>query len=58
MAMQVYDVALDAALHAQACDARNLAVTGEWEWLLRDFAAMYGIRETYTVLAHLRWVVR
>ncbi|KAK9868824.1 hypothetical protein WJX84_006782 [Apatococcus fuscideae] len=55
---QVYDVALDAALHAQACDARNLAVTGEWEWLLRDFAAMYGIRETYTVLAHLRWVVR
>ena len=56
--MQVYDVALDAALQAQGCNSRNLAVTGDWEWLLQEFASMYGIRQTYTVLAHLRWVVR
>lgn len=56
--VQVYDVALDAALQAQGCNSRNLAVTGDWEWLLQEFASMYGIRQTYTVLAHLRWVVR
>ena len=55
---QVYDVALDAALEAQDCNTRNLAVVAEWEWLLHEFAEMYGIRQTYTVLAHLRWVVR
>ncbi|KAK9868912.1 hypothetical protein WJX84_002762 [Apatococcus fuscideae] len=55
---QVYDVALDAALQAQGCDSRNLAVTGDWEWLLQEFTSMYGIRQTYAVLAHLRWVVR
>ena len=51
-------MALDAALQAQGCDSRNLAVTGDWEWLLQEFATLYGIRQTYAVLAHLRWVVR
>lgn len=31
---------------------------GQWKWLLEDFAATYGIRDTYTTLAHLLWVVR
>jgi hypothetical protein len=56
--MQVYDLSLGAALAAQDCGPRNLTVTGEWLWLLNEFAATYGIRETYTILAHLLWVVR
>ena len=56
--MQVYDVALNAALEAQGCNSRNLAIVGEWDWLLHEFAEAYGIRDTYAMLAHLRWVVR
>ena len=36
--LQVYDVALAAALLAQNCGPRNLAVTKEWKWLNDDFA--------------------
>ena len=36
--LQVYDVALAAALFAQNCGPRNLAVTKEWKWLIDDFA--------------------
>ncbi|KAL3142941.1 hypothetical protein ABBQ38_003227 [Trebouxia sp. C0009 RCD-2024] len=55
---QVYDVVLDAALQTQKCGPRNLLVTGDWEWLLNAFADFYGIRHTYTVLAHLRWAIK
>ncbi|KAK9806759.1 hypothetical protein WJX72_001747 [[Myrmecia] bisecta] len=55
---QVYDITLDAALRAQDCGPRRLAVTGEWKWLLAEFANVYGIRDSYAVLAHLRWMVK
>ena len=56
--LQVYDLALAAALAAQRCGPRRLSVPGEWAWLLGEFSATYGIRDTYVVLAHLRWAVR
>ena len=56
--LQVYDIALDAALHALQCGPRKLTITGQWRWLLAKFAVTYGIRESYTNLAHLRWVVK
>ena len=56
--MQVYDLSLDAALVAQHCGPRRLTVKGEWAWLLEAFAGSYGIRDSYTTLAHLRWAVR
>ncbi|KAK9839863.1 hypothetical protein WJX81_007158 [Elliptochloris bilobata] len=55
---QVYDLSLDAALRAQGCGPRQLTVEGEWAWLLGAFAGTYGLRPSYTVLAHLRWVMR
>ncbi len=58
MRLQVYDLTLAAALAAQDCGPRRLMVTGEWLWLLGEFAATYGIRDSYTSLAHLLWIVR
>ncbi len=58
LCMQVYDLTLDAALAAQHCGPRRLTVSGDWAWLLGEFAGTYGIRETYATLAHLRWAVR
>jgi len=57
-AAQVYDLSLDAALRAQGCGPRQLTVEGDWAWLLGAFAGTYGVRPSYAVLAHLRWVVR
>ena len=54
---QVYDVALAAALRAQGCGPRRLAVTGEWAWLLGCLAASYGVRPSYAALAHAKWAV-
>ncbi len=56
--VQVYDLSLHAALVVQGCGPRRLEVKGEWEWLLDEFAATYGIRSSYTTLAHLLWVIR
>jgi len=56
-AWQVYDVALAAALRAQGCGPRRLAVSGEWAWLLRALAGTYGVRPSYAALAHARWAV-
>ena len=55
---QVYDAVLSAALRAQRCGRRRLSVSGEWGWLLRKFAASYGIRSSYCQLAHARWILR
>jgi hypothetical protein len=49
---------MHAALVTQGCGPRQLEVKGEWAWLLEEFAATYGIRSTYTTLAHLLWVIR
>ena len=54
---QVYDVALAAALRAQACGPRRLEVTGEWRWLLASMGEAFGVRESYAALAHVRWAV-
>ena len=55
---QVYDAVLSAALRAQRCGRRRLSVSGEWGWLLKKFAASYGIRSSYCQLAHARWILR
>lgn len=56
--VQVYDLSLHAALQTQGCGPRQLEVKGEWAWILDEFAATYGIRSTYTTLAHLLWAIR
>lgn len=56
--IQVYDITLLAALKLQKCGPSKLVVEGEWKWLLGMFAATYGVCQSYTTLAHLRWVVR
>lgn len=52
-----YDTALAAALAASGCCRTKLLVTGPWEWLLAQFAATFGVRHFYCLLAHLRWAV-
>ena len=54
---QVYDLAMEAALRAQSCGPRNLPIKGEWQWLLNQFATTYGIRDSYTTLTYLRWIL-
>lgn len=58
MCDQVYDLTLMAAIRALGCGPRKLPITGEWRWLLAQFASTYGIRNSYAVLTHLRWVMR
>lgn len=55
---QVYDAVLSAALRAQRCGHRRLSVSGEWAWLLKKFAASYGVRSSYCRLAHARWILQ
>ena len=57
MPLQVYDLAMEAALRGQNCGPRNLPIKGEWQWLLDQFAAAYGIRGSYTKLTYLRWIL-
>ena len=57
-AWDVYDAVFAAALSAQKCGPRRLTVTGHWAWLLRAFAQSYGVRPTYTSLAHAAWIVQ
>lgn len=47
-----------AAIKAQQCGPRSLSVADEWEWLLAMFANTYGVRNSYAVLTHLRWVMK
>ena len=55
--MQVYDLAMEAALRGQSCGPRSLPIKGEWQWLLKEFAATYGIRDSYANLTFLRWIL-
>lgn len=55
---QAYDFLLDAALRAQCCGEMKLEVTGEWTWLLNQFAGQYAVRTNYALMSHLRWVLR
>ena len=54
----MYDITLMAAIKALQCGPHNLSITGEWLWLLAEFASTYGIRNSYAVLTHMRWVMR
>jgi len=56
--MQVYDITLGAALKLQKCGPQKLCVEGEWKWLLGMFATTYGVCQSYTSLAHVRWIMR
>eukprot|EP00198_Chlamydomonas_reinhardtii_P008734 XP_001698071.1 predicted protein [Chlamydomonas reinhardtii] len=53
-----YDTSLAAALEATGCGRHKLEVEGPWDWLLREFAAYFGVRSYYCILAHLRWVLK
>ncbi|KAK9805114.1 hypothetical protein WJX73_010312 [Symbiochloris irregularis] len=57
-AWQVYDLTLMAAINALDCGPRKLEPLGEWKWLLAQFASAHGIRPSYAVLTHMRWVMR
>ena len=48
---------MEAALRGQNCGPRKLPIKGEWQWLLDQFAAAYGIRGSYTKLTYLRWIL-
>ena len=56
--LQVYDLTMMAAINALECGPRKLSIVGEWKWLLAEFASAYGIRSSYAVLTHMRWVMR
>ncbi|KAK6938085.1 hypothetical protein RJ641_031593 [Dillenia turbinata] len=36
---------------------RNLLLHGQWKWLLTEFAAYYGVSDTYTKLRYLSYVM-
>ncbi|CAG9463051.1 unnamed protein product [Pedinophyceae sp. YPF-701] len=55
---QAYDMALMAALAAQGCGARKLVLEGPWQWLLKELARVYGVREAYTALTYLKWALQ
>ncbi|GMH43636.1 hypothetical protein BSKO_11558 [Bryopsis sp. KO-2023] len=53
-----YDYLLDAAMKLQGCCSTKLKLDGPWKWLLEEFAALYKIRPGYTLITHLKWVMR
>ena len=57
-AQHVYDILLEAALASAGCGPSSLTLAGPWEWLVREHAKRFGVRDQYATLAHLRWVVR
>ncbi|MEW5315758.1 MAG: hypothetical protein WDW38_007164 [Sanguina aurantia] len=53
-----YDCVLDAALLATRRCRAALSLEGSaWEWLMVEFAALYGITSFYICLAYLRWML-
>ncbi|KAL3157275.1 hypothetical protein ABBQ38_001508 [Trebouxia sp. C0009 RCD-2024] len=57
-AWEAYDCVLTAAIYAEGRGRRKLAIKGDWDWLLTEFASTYGVRRTYASLAYLAWAVR
>ncbi|GAA0163543.1 hypothetical protein LIER_19381 [Lithospermum erythrorhizon] len=52
-----YDLLLEAGLRAQHFQARNLSLSGPWNWLLTEFAEYYGVSDSYTKLRYLSYVM-
>ncbi|GJP79908.1 hypothetical protein CLOP_g10123 [Closterium sp. NIES-67] len=52
-----YDWVLAAAMAAQGFHARNLRLSGPWEWLCDQFAVCYGVSPHYTKLRYLTRVM-
>ncbi|CAI5951237.1 unnamed protein product [Closterium sp. NIES-65] len=52
-----YDWVLAAAMAAQGFHARNLRLSGPWEWLCDQFATCYGVSPHYTKLRYLTRVM-
>ncbi|KAL8143887.1 hypothetical protein V2J09_016919 [Rumex salicifolius] len=52
-----YDLVLEVAMKVQHFQQRNLALHGEWKWLLEEFASYYGVSEAYTKLRYLSYVM-
>ncbi|CAI5527578.1 unnamed protein product, partial [Closterium sp. Naga37s-1] len=52
-----YDWVLAAAMAAQGFHARNLRLSGPWEWLCDQFATCYGVSTHYTKLRYLTRVM-
>ena len=36
------------------CGEKRLEVTGEWAWLLNEYANQYGVKAVYALMAHLQ----
>ncbi|KAK6940229.1 hypothetical protein RJ641_029760, partial [Dillenia turbinata] len=52
-----YDLVLEVAMKVQNFQQRNLLLHGQWKWLLTEFAAYYGVSDTYTKLRYLSYVM-
>lgn len=40
------------------CDSANLLIDGPWKWLIQKFAISFHVSVPYTLMAHLRWVLK
>jgi hypothetical protein len=40
------------------CDGSNLLIDGPWKWLIQKFALLFHVSVPYTLMAHLRWVLK
>ncbi|GMH43665.1 hypothetical protein BSKO_11587 [Bryopsis sp. KO-2023] len=54
----LYECLLNTAMKVGSCGSSKLVLEGPWKWLLEEFAQLYKIRSGYTLLAHLKWVLR
>ncbi|KAL8160420.1 hypothetical protein V2J09_001957 [Rumex salicifolius] len=52
-----YDVVLETAMKVQGFQPRHLVIDGHWKWLVDEFAAFYGVSDSYTKLRYLSYVM-
>ncbi|GER27315.1 DNA repair protein RAD50 [Striga asiatica] len=52
-----YDCVLETALKIEQFQQRKLNLTGDWAWLVKEFAAHYGVSDVYTKLRYLSYVM-
>ncbi|CAA0831813.1 Unknown protein [Striga hermonthica] len=52
-----YDCVLETALKIEQFQERKLNLTGDWAWLVKEFAAYYGVSDVYTKLRYLSYVM-
>ena len=65
-AMQRFFIAVLSSQHSHrarclqmaGCSSDNLLIDGPWKWLIQAFALHFNVAVPYTLMAHLRWVLR